>query len=136
MRDHLPPAEQIVYAFRYRDPRTKRWILARYMATQVEIAAGYATWEIVGSGERRQPMGERFFTPFADQLVAPRPRPLGQRLLELGPHRRQRPGIDARERQLVGVFLRRLIVYEARKGRFDQVRNAADLLVDVVGGAG
>ena len=131
-----PSADCVVYPFRYRDARTKKWVLARYMATKVEIAARYEAWEIVGASELREPMGESYFTPWAAQLVAPTVRPLGQRFLELGPHRRKPPAIDARERQLVGVFLRRLIVYEARKGRFDQVRNAADLLVEVAGAAG
>jgi hypothetical protein len=123
----------IVYAFRYRDARTKKWVLARYMATRIEIAARYSEWEIVGAGEKREPMGYNYFVPAPLEFVPPRSRPLGQRFLELGPHRRKRPGIDARERQLVGVFLRRLIVYEARRGRFDQVRNATDLLVEVAG---
>jgi hypothetical protein len=123
-----------VYAFRYRSPRTKKWVLARYMATPVEIAASYAEWELVGAGEMRQPMGYNYFAPSATptvDLVAPKPRPLGQRFLELGPHRRRPPGIDASERRLVGVFLRRLIVWEARRHRFEQVRNAVDLLAEV-----
>src|SRR5450631_1596318 len=127
----MPDGPSTVYAFRYRDPRTKKWQLARYMATKAEIAARYAEWEIVGTGEVWKPVGYGYFVPHLQELVAPRPRPLGQRFVELGPHRRKPPRIDARERQLVGVFLRRLIVYEARKGRFDRVRNAVDLLAEV-----
>ena len=123
----------MVYSFRYRDPRTKKWRLARYMATVADIRATFTEWEIVGQGETREPMGYRYFVPFVAELVAPRPRPLGQRFLELGPQRRRPPRIDAGERRLVSVFLRRLIVYEARKGRFDAVRNAADLLTEVAG---
>ncbi len=121
----------MVFSFRYRDPRTKKWVMARYRATPAEIAAGHAEWELVGAGELRTPMGYSYFVPHAQDLVAPRVRPLGQRFLELGPHRRKRPGIDVRERQLVGVFLRRLVIYEARRGRIDHARSAADLLVDV-----
>jgi hypothetical protein len=80
-------------------------------------------------------MGYNYFSPAPVELVAPTPRPLGQKFLELGPHRRKRSGIHARERQLVGVFLRRLIVYEARRGRFERVSNATDLLVEVVSSA-
>ena len=130
---NVADGKHLVYSFRYRNPRTKKWHLARYMATPKEIAATYAEWEIVGAGEVRQPIGYSYFTPHASELVAPRPRPIGQRFIELGPHRRKPPTIDARERQLVGVFLRRLIVYEARKGRFDAVGNAADLLSEVAG---
>jgi len=132
-----PPGESVdlvFYPFRYRDPRTKKWVLARYMATPVEIAASYQEWKIVGAGEPRQPMGYNYFSPAPVELVAPRPRLLGQRFLELGPHRRRASGTDVRERQLVSVFLRRLIVFEARRGRFDQVRNATDLLIEVAGG--
>jgi hypothetical protein len=132
---HMPdePAPYYVYSFRYRDPRAKKWVLARYMASEADIAASYAQWEIVGHGELRTPMGYNYFVPYAVDLVAPRPRPIGQHLLDIGPHRRKPPGIDASERRLVGVFLRRLIVYEARRRRFEQVRNAVDLLAEVAG---
>jgi hypothetical protein len=124
------------FPFRYRDRLTGKWVRARYKAEKHEIADRHAEWEITGPGETRRRGGlGSAFTPWAAppvaQLIAPHPRPLGQRYLELGPHRRKPPGIDARERQLVGVFLRRLIVWEARRGRLDQVRNAADLLVDL-----
>ena len=122
-----------LYPFRYRDPQTGKWVKARYKAERVVIAEQHQEWEITGPGETRQSGNTRAFSPFAVQLTAPTPRPLGQRFLELGPHRRKPPRIDARERQLVGVFLRRLIVYEARRGRIDRVRQATDLLVDVTG---
>lgn len=50
----------IVYPFRYRDPRTKRWVKARYKATQNEIAARHVDWELMGSGEERRPIGGYF----------------------------------------------------------------------------
>ena len=78
-------------------------------------------------------MGYHYFAPTPVELIAPKPRPTGQRFLELGPHRRSPRGIDSRERQLFCAFLRRLIIYEGRKGRFDQVRNATDLLIEVAG---
>lgn len=123
----------LVYAFRYRDPRTKKWHLARYMATMVEIGARYAEWEVVGAGEKREPLGYSYFSPHVSQLVAPTPRPLGQRFLELGPHRRKPPRIDAMGRRPVGVFLRRWVVYAARKGQLELAANAADLLIEVAG---
>ena len=69
---NVAAGEHLVYAFRYRDPRTKKWHLARYMASKVEIAAAYAEWEIVGAGEMRRPIGDSYFTPHAVELVAPR----------------------------------------------------------------
>jgi hypothetical protein len=50
----------VVYPFRYRDPRTKRWVKARYRAERAEIAARYAEWEITGPGEERRPIGGYF----------------------------------------------------------------------------
>jgi hypothetical protein len=126
------PALLILYPFRYRDELSGKWVRARYVAQRHEIAARYKDWEIVGPGEVRRPRG-RYFTPFASKLTVPKPGPIGQRFLELAPHRRKPTGIDSREHQLVCVFLGRLIVYEARKGRFDNVRSATDLLVEVVG---
>jgi len=41
-------------SFRYRDARTKRWVNARYKATQDEIAARYAEWDITDPGEERR----------------------------------------------------------------------------------
>ena len=42
-----------LFPFRYRDPRTRKWIRARYVAELHEIAARYAEWEIIGSPEIR-----------------------------------------------------------------------------------
>jgi hypothetical protein len=50
----------VVYSFRYRDARTKRWVKARYKATADEIAARYAEWEITGPGEERRPIAGYF----------------------------------------------------------------------------
>ena len=44
-----------VFPFRYKNTRTGRWVKARYMAEPAEIAARYAAWEIIGSGEERRP---------------------------------------------------------------------------------
>ena len=49
-----------VFPFRYRDPRTGKWVKARYKATPDEIAARYAEWEIVGPGEVRRPRTDYF----------------------------------------------------------------------------
>ena len=42
-----------LFAFRYRDPRTRKWIRARYVAERQEITARYVEWEIIGPAEIR-----------------------------------------------------------------------------------
>lgn len=42
-----------LFAFHYHDPRTGRWIRARYAAAREEIAERYAEWEITGPAEIR-----------------------------------------------------------------------------------
>jgi len=45
-----------LFAFRFRDPLSRKWIKARYVADRVEIASRYAEWEIVGAlsyGDRK-----------------------------------------------------------------------------------
>jgi len=55
-----------LFPFRYRDPRTRKWIRARYVAERHEIAARYAEWEITGPAEIREVNPEaRYFTPHA-----------------------------------------------------------------------
>ena len=49
-----------VFPFRYRDPRTGRWVRARYKATPDEIAARYVEWELTGPGEERRPLNGYF----------------------------------------------------------------------------
>ena len=56
------PNELEVFPFRYRDPRTGRWVKARYMATPDEIAARYKEWELTGPGEIRRPL-DGYFNP-------------------------------------------------------------------------
>ena len=53
-----------LFNFRYRDPRTGKWIRARYRAERHEIAARYAEWEITGPAEVREVDPDaRPFTP-------------------------------------------------------------------------
>jgi hypothetical protein len=49
-----------LFAFRYKDTLTGRWIKARYRAERHEIAARYAIWEIIGEPEIRRPGGGSF----------------------------------------------------------------------------
>ena len=57
-----PTTPLVVFPFRYRDPRTGRWVKARYKAERTEIAARYAEWEIIGPGEERRPV-TGYFNP-------------------------------------------------------------------------
>ena len=42
-----------LFAFRYRDPRSGKWIRGRYVATREEIAKRYAEHEIIGPAKVR-----------------------------------------------------------------------------------
>jgi len=37
-----------LFPFRYRDPRTGKWIRARYLAELSEIQRRYSEWELIG----------------------------------------------------------------------------------------
>jgi hypothetical protein len=56
-------AALFLYPFRFVDPVTGRWVRARYRAERHEIAARYATWEIVGEPEVRR-AGAAAFSPW------------------------------------------------------------------------
>ena len=53
-----------LFAFRYRDPRTGKWVRARYRAELQEITARYAKFEITGAPEIREVSSQtNYFTP-------------------------------------------------------------------------
>ena len=109
----------VLFAFRYRDPRTGKWVRARYRAERQEIAARYAEWAIEGAPEIRDAYPEKaYFTPHASPVDAAL-RPSNERPPEPG------PAIDATEAFLVAVFLRRYVTYCARRGRFAAMNGAA-----------
>src|SRR5262245_50079469 len=101
-----------LYAFRFRDPRTGRWTRARYRATLAEIKGRYREWEIDGPAEVWNDAPVQMFQP---QL----PR-MDDKPLELQPHLAVPAAIDATERYLLRVFLRRYITWCARRRRFAQ----------------
>ncbi|HXX82419.1 MAG TPA: hypothetical protein VEN29_00390 [Casimicrobiaceae bacterium] len=56
-----------LFPFRFRDPRTSKWIRARYLAELSEIQQRYSEWELIGPPEiRHVPDGARRnqFNPF------------------------------------------------------------------------
>ena len=113
----MPPIE--VYAFRFREPRTGRWVRARYRATLAEIKARYREWELDGPGEIRGDAPAQMFQPSLPRIAdAP---------LELQPHLAMPPAIDATEGFLLRLFLRRYITWCARRQRFAQMQGAAKL---------
>ena len=119
-----------LYPFRYRDPRTRKWICARYVVPREEIAERHAEWEIIGPAEIRDVDPEaRYFTPHK-ALPDPALRRSSERPPEL------QPAIDATEAFLLGVFLRRYVTYCARRGRFAAMNGAAQLFreLDAAGG--
>jgi hypothetical protein len=60
-----------LYPFRYRDPRTGKWVRSRYVAELHEIAARYAEFEIIGPPEiRNVDPAARPFTPHKPLLDA------------------------------------------------------------------
>ena len=110
-----------LFHFHYRDPRTGKWVRARYRADRDEIAARYAEWEVIGTAEVRDiDPGARYFTLHNSPLDAAL-RGYDKRPPELG------PAIDAAEAFLVAVFLRRYVTYCARRRRYGAMNGAAGL---------
>src|SRR5678815_2259493 len=119
------PARLELFHFRYRDPRTGKWMRARYRAERDEISSRYTEWEIIGTAEVRDvDPGARYFTPHAAPSDPPQPRH--------DEHPAERPpAIDAAEAFLLAVFLRRYVTYCARRGRYAAMNGAARLLAEL-----
>ena len=117
-----------LFAFRYRDPRTGKWVKARYRAERHEIARRFAEWEITGPPETCDVNPEaRAFTPhrpFKEMMNAEI-----RRYTEGAPE--LQPAIDAAEAFLLRVFLRRYVTYCARRRRFAAMNGAARLYAEV-----
>jgi hypothetical protein len=105
-----------LYPFRYRSPLTGRWVNARYKATREDIAAGHAEWEIIGPAEVRDlDASARRFDPC--------------RVIDHAPQ--LTPSLDADERFLIALFLRRYVTHCARGRRFAQMEGAARLYQEI-----
>ena len=118
-----------LFAFRYRDPRTGKWVRARYRAEQQEIAARYSEWEITGLAEIRDVDPDaRHFTPHGNAMMDAELR----RFSERPPEMLATPlAIDGLERFLLLVFLRRYVTYCARCGRYAAMNGTARLFLEV-----
>lgn len=125
-RDNAGMAPRLeLFRFRYRDPRTGKWLRARYRADRNEIVARYVEWQILGEAEIRDVDPDaRYFTPHTSPLDAA-VRRCNERPPELA------PAIDAAEAFLVAVFLRRYVTYCARRGSFAAMNGAARLFAAI-----
>jgi hypothetical protein len=121
-----------LYPFRYRDPVSGKWKRARHVAERHEIAAQHAEWEIIGPPEIRDvDPHARHFHPYQMIAHAELMR-LQEQAPQINPHLEQPTAIDAAERFLVALFLRRYVTYCARRRRFAQMQGAARLHRDIV----
>jgi len=120
-----------LFLFRYRDPRTGKWVRALYRSERREIAARYVEYEIISPAEIREiDPDERRFCPHG---AAPGAHTSCDCALNL-PERTERavravdPGsLGELERFLLLVFLRRYVTYCARHRRFAAMSGAARL---------
>ncbi len=99
-------------------------VRARYVATLAELKSRYREWEIIGPPEIRVDAPVQMFQPDLPRLGAGRS---SDPPLELQPQLATPVRIDATERFLLRVFLRRYVTDCARRGRFKQMQGAARL---------
>lgn len=126
----------LLYPFCYRDQTTGKWVKSRYVAELHEIEARHAEWQLIGPPEVREPGSRRrYFHPYPllphDELKR-----LSEAPPQIDPHLECPPTIDAVERFLVALFLRRYVTYCARKRRYARMQDAAQLWRDVSSGSG
>jgi hypothetical protein len=111
-----------LFTFRYRDPRTGKWIRARYLAELHEIKQRYAEFEIIGAPEIRDVNPDaRYFAPDFNAKMNAEMRRFRERPPEL------QPVMDTLEVFLVQLFLRRYITYCARRRQYAAMNGAARL---------
>ena len=119
-----------LYPFKYRDPRTGKWVRARYVAELHELEARFAEFEIIGPAEIRDvDPHERYFSPHASfkSMMNAEVR----RFSESPPQLAQAAEIDAVEAFLVRTFLRRYVTYCARRRRYAAMNGAARLFAEI-----
>jgi hypothetical protein len=132
MADHAPI---VVYPFRKRDPLTGKWYRARWKASAELIAEHAGEWIVDGPPEVYQALGPTSGFQRARPYVAGR----FDAGLQLDPQRAEPPAIDARERFLARLFLRRYVTYCTRRAQHARAAGAATLwreLLDADAAAG
>jgi hypothetical protein len=145
----LGPSLRLMYPFRFRDPRTGKWVRARYVAERHVIAERYAEWEITGPAEVHRRGGSwESFNPFRGPATPAAHLPIEEPPEESPPekppdgdddHPIEEPPIedssalDELERFLLRVFLRRYVTWCARRRRFAAMEGAAQLHCELRG---
>lgn len=113
----------VIYPFRKRDPITGKWYRARWKASLEEIA------RLGGVVDGPPDVREHLGATSGFQVHRP-PDPRDDEL-ELHPQRAHPPAIDASERYLAALFLRRYATYCTRRRRFAQAQGAAMLFAEL-----
>ena len=123
-----------LFAFRFRDPVTGKWIRARYRAERHEIAQRYADYRIIGPPEIRDgdPDAPRF-TPHVAESADARSLHVDMTVPEFQPHLAKPPAIDIAEAILLQLFLRRYITYCARRRKYAAMNGALRLFTELNG---
>jgi hypothetical protein len=145
-----------LFPFRYRNPRTGKWVRARYVAERHEIAERFTEFEILGPAEVRDvDTDARAFT-LHRILMARSHLPAGEPPQNEPPQPEQEPGkdppvkeppeteppvreppseepgtLEGVERILLLVFLRRYVTHCARRRRYAAMNGAAQLFVEL-----
>ena len=111
----------VLYPFRKRDSLTGKWYRARWKASLAEIEAHRGEWVIDGAPETYRTLGatSNFQVEHPPVLRDDRP--------QIHPQRASPPAINAMERFLACVFLRRYATYCVRRRRYAQAQGAAAL---------
>jgi hypothetical protein len=134
------------YPIRVFDDVTKKWVRALYVAELHVIAERYAQWEIIGPPEIRTGSSAGSFNPFRPP-VEHLP-PVEEPQPEKEPPEREPPDnephnppveeptvedglvLEETERFLLLLFLRRYVIYCARRRRFAAMNGAAKLFAE------
>jgi len=143
----------LLYPFRYLDPVSAKWIQARYVCElrEIETRHAHGEWEITGPPEIRDidPRARYFHPgpasgpgkpvkgppqPKKPPAKEPPPKdpPVKEPAVQVLALGEQPPAIDALERFLVLIFLRRYVTHCARRRHYGQMQSAAALHSEIV----
>jgi hypothetical protein len=115
----------VLYPFKLRSQRTGRWYRARWNASLEEIER--LGGEMCGEGVACRSLGNT--SNFMRNVQAPAA-PEHSRV-DMHPHWESPPAIDAFERALAQIFLRRYVTWCVRMRRYAEAQGAATLSRDL-----